>query len=89
MVFTNSFAGAPILFERWSPKTPGEFFGSFIVIVLAAFFMRLLVFLRSHFNAEVWTMPTVFKHRFCADDRKSDDSHFDGSLRYSVCCLHL
>ena len=59
MVFTNSFAGVPILFERWSPKTPSGFVGSFIAIVSAAFSMRILVFLRSHLNGEIWNKSTV------------------------------
>jgi hypothetical protein len=67
MVFTNSFAGAPILFEGWSAKTPGGFVGTFIIIVLAAFIMRLLMFLRSHFNAKLWSNSTVFKHGFLAN----------------------
>lgn len=89
MVFTNSFTGAPILFEGWSPKTPGGFVGTFIAIVFAAFFMRLLVFLRSHFNAVIWTKSTVFTHRFFAYKRKQGDSRFDGSLRCNVCFSHL
>lgn len=61
MVFTNSFVGTPILFEGWSPKTPGGFVGTFIAIVFAAFIMRLFMFLRSHLNAEIWNKSTVFK----------------------------
>lgn len=78
MVFTNSFAGAPILFEGWSPKTPSGFVGTFIIIVLAAFIMRLLVFFRSHFNAKIWSNSTVLKHGFLTDTRKPGDRDFDG-----------
>jgi len=64
MVFTNSFAGVPILFKGWSPKTPSGFVRSFIAIVLAAFSMRLLVFVRSHLNAEIWNKSTVIYAKF-------------------------
>jgi Ctr copper transporter family len=59
MVFTNSFIGAPILFEQWAPKTPGAFVGSMIAIVIASFCMRFLIFVKSFLNSECWSKSTV------------------------------
>lgn len=61
MVFTNNFAGVPILFEHWTPKTIGAFVGSFIAIVIVSFCIRLLIFVRSYLNAEVWSKLTLVR----------------------------
>ena len=54
MTFTTTFNGASILFDQWAPKSTGTFVGSLFVIALAAFIMRMLIFVRAHLCATRW-----------------------------------
>jgi hypothetical protein len=58
MTFTNSYYGAPILFESWAPKSSREFAGSFLAITLAAFCFRALIYSRAYLNSEYWSKAT-------------------------------
>jgi len=55
MTFTKTYLGTPILFDQWMPKSEGWYIGSMVVIGVAAFAMRALIFIKAHLNAEVWT----------------------------------
>ena len=56
MVFTNAFAGAPILFEKWVPTGAGGLAASLVAITVSAFILRTLIFARSYLNYEYWNM---------------------------------
>jgi hypothetical protein len=75
MVFTTSYVGEPILFDRWAPTNIAAFVGSFFAIVLVAFSMRLLIFVRSYLNFQYWSRSGgVSRHTFLTLTPENDST---------------
>ncbi|KAI3402904.2 CTR1 [Candida oxycetoniae] len=57
MWFTTHFKDYPVVFETLSASTKGGAFGIFVLLFFAAFFARLLEFVRNYLEEVVWVNP--------------------------------
>ena len=81
MVFTTSYKGDPVLFDRWAPRTLGAFIGALIVIMLSAFCLRALIFTKSYLNAEHWGRSMVHHSLIVLREEKLDPTTISLSCR--------
>lgn len=98
MWFTTEFKDYPVLFKTLTASTKGEAFGIFVLLFFAAFFSRLLEFVRNYLEEVVWNNDTYTEYeagianhaarvsmeptRSCADDSIDKDSGIQENIAH-------